>query len=245
MAIRPIDIARKLGISTTTLRTYEELGLVPRVSRSETGYRIFTNEHLAYFICIREMIVGFGLSNISKILREVMLKNIDAALWMANQHQVNLRGDKIISEKIAENLINKKQTRSDSQKAKRLMTIRDISEETGVPASTIRYWDKVGLITAKRGKGNNYRIFSEEHIQEILTIYALKFSIYSNNYYYFVDRVKEELKEFDYNDRDRIITIANDINKYLDKVNRAQISGISALYHLCLQAENGEFTDEI
>lgn len=245
MSIRPIDIARRLGISTTTLRTYEELGLIPPVSRSKSGYRVFTNEHLAYYICIREMIVGFGLSNISKILKEVMAHNIDTALWMVNKHQVDLHGDKMISEKIMENLIYKSKSKVDMNTPYRLMTIHDISRETGVPSTTIRYWDKVGLIAAKRGKGNNYRMFTEEHIQEILTIYALKFSIYSNKYYYFVDRVKEELKEFDYNDKKRMITIANDINKYLDKVNRAQISGISALYHLCVQIENGKFVDEI
>lgn len=46
MATRPIDIARKLNVSTTTLRNYEELGLIPPVSRSASGYRVFTEEVL-------------------------------------------------------------------------------------------------------------------------------------------------------------------------------------------------------
>lgn len=34
MPIRPIDLARKLGISTTTLRTYEEPELQPHAPRT-------------------------------------------------------------------------------------------------------------------------------------------------------------------------------------------------------------------
>lgn len=62
MAIRPIDIARKLGISRTTVRVYEELNLIPATNRTKTGYRIYTNEHMAFFICVREMLVSFFLS---------------------------------------------------------------------------------------------------------------------------------------------------------------------------------------
>lgn len=86
----------------------------------------------------------------------------------------------------------------------------------------------------------------EEHIRQILTIHALKVSFYSNHHKkYSVDRAKEELKEFDYNDRNRIITIANDIKRHLDSVNRGQISGISALHNLCIQIEANHFDHPI
>lgn len=48
MKLRPIDIARKLNISTSTLRHYESWGMLPPVQRSASGYRIYTEEHAAY-----------------------------------------------------------------------------------------------------------------------------------------------------------------------------------------------------
>ena len=51
MSLRPVDIARQLKISTTTLRKYEDMGLVPKTSRTLSGYRIYTQKHLAYFTC--------------------------------------------------------------------------------------------------------------------------------------------------------------------------------------------------
>ncbi|MBU5439579.1 MerR family DNA-binding transcriptional regulator [Tissierella sp. MSJ-40] len=47
----------------------------------------------------------------------------------------------------------------------KIFLINDISQETGVPATTIRYWDKVGLISSQRCAKNNYRIFTSKHIQ--------------------------------------------------------------------------------
>ena len=40
MNYRPIDIARKLNISTSTLRIYEDMGIIPPVKRSDSGYWI-------------------------------------------------------------------------------------------------------------------------------------------------------------------------------------------------------------
>ncbi|HYE81737.1 MAG TPA: MerR family transcriptional regulator [Clostridia bacterium] len=247
MAFRPVDIARKLGISTTTLRKYEEFGLVPLVSRSESGYRMYTTEHIAYFVCVREMLAGFSLTDISKLMKEVMDKKIDAALWMANCAQAELHQEKLISKKIIQNLgsITKQEVRSHRKNpkitAERKLTINDVSSETGIPVTTIRYWDKVGLISAERCSSNNYRMFTAFHIRQVLTIYALKFSALVSRHKHSIEKIKEQLKEFDYNDRTMITKMTNEIDRYLNKVNRDQITGIAALYHLCVQVETNNF----
>lgn len=236
MFVRPIDVARKLGVSTTTLRKYEELGLIPPVTRSQAGYRLYTEEHAAYFICIREMLPGFKLTRILKILREVMAKNINTALWMVNLDQAGLHREKQVYEHIIRKLVRRKK-----RSFNRLLTISEVSRKTGVPATTIRHWDNVGLISSKRCVENGYRLFTAEHIQQILMIYALKTALYSKRHKYSIKKIKKELKQFDCNDRNRIITIARDMKNYLAQVNRAQIKGISALYHLCNQVEANRF----
>ena len=239
MTIRPIDIARKLGISTTSLRKYEELGLLPPVSRSEAGYRIFTPQHIAYFVCIREMTVGFSLNRVSKMLKEVQAKKIDAALWLANQAQADLHQEKNIAHKIELNLFQSNPPPSGSEAQS--MTIHQVSRETGVPATTIRYWERVGLLSVERARENNYRLFTAAHIRQILTIYALKLSIYSNSHQHSIERVKEALKEFDPNDTDRLAAIISDLEQYLNRTNRGQLRGIAALYRLCTQVETNHF----
>ena len=240
MAARPIDIARRLGISTTTLRHYEERGLIPPVSRSAAGYRLYTAEHIAYFVCIREMLPGFSLTLITKVLREVMAKTVESALWMVTKAQATLHQDKLVSEKLILNLLHKDDRPTNT---KQRLTIHDVSRETGVPASTIRFWDKMGLLVVGRSHENNYRLFTSEHIRQILTIYALKFSVYSKYRRHSIERVKAELKDFDYDDSDRIETLAKEMRQQLDQVNHAQIKGIVALYRLCDQVISNQFDD--
>ena len=237
MAIRPVDIARKLGISTTTLRKYEEFGLTPPVSRTEAGYRIYTYEHLAYFACARDMLPAFTTSEIVKIYRPVMAMQIDTALWMANKAQADLHSEKMIAAKIVKNLLAKNESKHQERGSR--MTIHDISLETGVPATAIRYWDKVGLITAGRLGESNYRIFEAEHVKQVLAICALKFTARVFRQRHSIKRIREDLHTFDYNDKNRISAMVKDINQYFSQVNRAQIKSISALSHLCDQVESG------
>lgn len=242
MAIRPVDIARKLGISTTTLRKYEEFGLIPPVNRSAAGYRLYTNEHFAYFSCVRDMLPAFPTSEIVKIFRPVMAIEIDTALWMANKAQADLHGEKMIAGKIVKNLLLKSESKH--QMSGKKLTIHDISRETGVPATAIRYWDKVGLITAKRCTENNYRVFEAEHVKQVLAICALKFAARVFRQRHSIKRIREELRSFDYSDKSRISGMVKGIEQYFSQVNRAQIKSISALSRLCDQVEAGRF-DEI
>ncbi len=240
MNFRPVDIARKLGVSTTTLRKYEEFGLAPPASRTETGYRLYTSEHLAYFTCAREMLTAFSTSEISNIFQPIIAhRDINSAFWKVNHFQAKLHEQKMIAEKIVKTLLRDKDKPIIPHQEQ--YTINEISKKTGVPATTIRYWDKVGLISATRSLENNYRIFHTEHIRQILAIYALKFTVYVDYGRHSIERIRKDLESFDYSDQDRIVKMMGDIHQYLKRVNRGQLKGIAALYQLCCKVEQNEF----
>ncbi|MCI5040700.1 MAG: Cu(I)-responsive transcriptional regulator [Donghicola eburneus] len=46
------------------------------------------------------------------------------------------------------------------------MNIKDVSDRTGLPAKTIRYYEDIGLITPARGE-NGYRKFSENDLHKL------------------------------------------------------------------------------
>lgn len=236
MTLRPIDIARKLKISTTTLRHYEELGIIPPVLRSSNGYRIYTNEHIAYFICIREMMQGFTLSEIAKMLKPVLNNNSDEALWKANKAQAELQKEKFICEQISLRFLRKKKATLPKE-----FTIDTVSQVTGINPSTLRYWDKIGLISASRCTSNNYRTFTQAHIDEVLMIQALKLNMRARGEKYAVEQIRKELHEISFSDTDKVSVIISGIEKHLADRNRAQIQSIYALYRLCWQLENRQF----
>lgn len=231
MAIRPIDIARKLNISTSSLRHYEEWEMIPKVNRSASGYRIYTDEHVAYFECIRAMAEGFGIRIVAEVLKRVMAKDVDSAFWIANEAQSSLHNEKKICEKTMQKIEEASAPILSQNDKREHLTINEISNETGIKVTTIRHWEKVGLISAPRNKENKYRQFNKNHIRQILVIHALKTSMYS--YTYSLVGIKNIIQELDFNDTEKLSKIANDFQKHLDQINRHQVRGVYQLYSLC------------
>ena len=51
---------------------------------------------------------------------------------------------------------------------KKLLTIKEFSELTGIEESTLRYWDRIGLFRpALRHEENNYRLYTLEQVVSI------------------------------------------------------------------------------
>lgn len=236
MMRKPIDIARRLQVSTTTLRHYEEFGIIPPVMRSPKGYRIYTEEHIAYFICIREMMHGFTLAEIAKMLKLVIENQHDEALWIGNKALAMLQNDRFVCEQIKKRFLQKKKTSIPNE-----FTIDTISKTTGIPPSTIRYWDRIGLISASRSASNNYRTFTQKHIDEVLMIQALKLAMRARGEKYAVEQIRKEMDDLSFTDSDRISTLIISIEAHLATLNRSLIHSVYALYHLCTQVEENNY----
>ncbi|WP_066231568.1 MerR family DNA-binding transcriptional regulator [Metabacillus fastidiosus] len=219
--IRPIDIAKKLNISTSSLRSYEERGIVPKPERSSTGYRIYTEEHVAYFECIVAMSSGFGMDITSAVLKKLQRKELDAALWIINNAQVANYEDKIIIERVNKHLENMTHEHS--------MTTGELSLQTNIPPSTLRYWEKEGFITSKREELNNYRLFDTFQLIKVLLMKITQNAVYS----YEVIQIKKEIKELNQHDLEEVRKVIHDIQKNINKRNQKQLKGIFYLYKLC------------
>ncbi len=63
------ELAEKCNVNKETIRYYERLGLIPKPSRTESGYRIYTEQtvdRLNFIKRIQEL--GFTLNEIDKLL---------------------------------------------------------------------------------------------------------------------------------------------------------------------------------
>ncbi|GED18069.1 MerR family DNA-binding transcriptional regulator [Aneurinibacillus migulanus] len=224
--IRPIDIARKLRISTSSLRSYEARGIVPPTERLSTGYRVYTEEHVAYFECIVAMSPGFGMEITSAVLKKLQLKQLDSALWIINRAQVANYENSIIIEKAIKYLENMVDEQTKTEKC---ITIGEASIETQVPTSTLRYWEKEGLIISKREEDNNYRLFDRFQIIKILLMKTTQNAVYSHE----VIKLKKAIKNLSVRDLQKSKNIVYDIQKNLSKRNQEQLHGLFYLYRLC------------
>lgn len=92
-------LAKKSGIAAKAIRYYENIGLIPLAQRSESGYRVYTENdiHILRFIH-RARELGFSLNEI----RELLDLWADGSRASANVKAVAVRHVAIIDHKIAE-----------------------------------------------------------------------------------------------------------------------------------------------
>lgn len=227
--MKGIEIAKKLNISTSALRHYESWGLIPKVERAKNGYRIYTKEHEAYFQCIRALNAGFGMDLVKRVMPLIINGKIHDALWLINKSQVDLYTEKETVKKTVEILDSKDLTKLDDikkQRDKDYFTIGEVAKEANVSASSIRHWEKEGLISPERHKESGFRIYSPSDIRRIFIIRTVQRVAYS------LDIVREVLSDIDKNNIVRTKEMALQSLQYIDNALVEQIRGIASLQNL-------------
>ena len=69
MTYRISELAKKCGVNKETIRYYERVGLLLEPSRTNAGYRMFSNESVKRIKFIKRMQdLGFTLAKITKLL---------------------------------------------------------------------------------------------------------------------------------------------------------------------------------
>lgn len=225
--IRPIDIAKRLNISTSILRHYEAWGLIPEVKRAHNGYRIYTEVHIAYFECIRAMLPGFGMDLIRYVFDKIDKKDIMSAILRINKESHLLYGERLSAEKTIEVLNNTNVDNKINKRKNKLMTIGEVANETNISTTAIRYWEKAALILPLRDTQNHYRLYDTTHFRRILLIHTLKKTIYS------LDDIKTVVDKLDDSNVENLINIFKDSLKYFDEISKHQLKGCHAFYDLC------------
>lgn len=224
--MKGIEIAKELNISTSALRHYGSWGLVPPVERAANGYRMYTEEHKAYFQCIRALLPGFGMDLIKEVMPLIKKGAVVEALWKLNQAQVNLHTEKETVRKTVELLQLKEFTDMPSYHKQQYVTIGEAAREANVSASSIRHWEKEGLIDPPRHKESGFRMFGPADIRRLFVIRTVQRAAFS------LDIVREVLSDLEKNNVTQAREMAIKSMEYLDYALIEQLRGAAALQHL-------------
>ena len=78
--LRTHDLALAGHISVQQVRNYEANGLIPQAQRSPSGYRLYTQQHLAALKAVKSMVRGYGWPRTSAIMQALHRGDLSAAL---------------------------------------------------------------------------------------------------------------------------------------------------------------------
>jgi len=74
------DLAQAGHISVQQVRNYEANGLIPKAQRSPSGYRVYTQQHLAALKAVQSMVRVYGEPRTSAIMQALHLGDLSTAL---------------------------------------------------------------------------------------------------------------------------------------------------------------------
>lgn len=112
-------------------------------------------------------------------------------------------------------------------------TIRELSQKYNVPASTLRYYEDIGLLVNVGRTESNQRIYTEEHIRRLDGIHCFKntglpiakiqeFYVYESDVEANIDSILELVSQHEENTKQQIAKMQNDLLHIQEKVRHYQ-----------------------
>lgn len=175
------QLARSIGVHPNTIRLYETIGFIPKAKRAPNGYRIFTNFHLYQLKIVHAAleveIVHHGLRKKTiDIIKTSANGQVEKAIKLTKEYQKQIQQETNNAEEaicIVHSILDGKQ-----ELGPMLLKRKEVSKYLNISMDTLRNWELNGLIQVKR-KANGYRIYTEEDMQRLKVIHALRCANYS------------------------------------------------------------------
>src|SRR5207245_6112415 len=95
LSLRTHDLALAGHISVQQVRNYEANGLIPQAQRSPSGYRLYTQQHLAALKAVQSMVRGYGWPRTSAIMQALHRGNLSAALATIDERRAQLANKRL------------------------------------------------------------------------------------------------------------------------------------------------------
>jgi DNA-binding transcriptional MerR regulator len=145
-------VAAASGYSLQQVRDLEALGVIPAALRSRNGYRQFSAEHVGGLRAYRDLADAVGPVEARRAMREIRLRPPDqgAALICGFHARLNDEREQALAARLALQCIRAESTTDGASGDGDSMTITELSQALGVRPSTLRFWEKAGLVAPER-----------------------------------------------------------------------------------------------
>ena len=175
MGLRPVDLARRAGVSTQLVRNYEAAGILPPAPRSASGYRQYGDEHLSALLTYRALAPGFGPEVATSIMQAVHAGDHELAYRLIDAAHAGLHQQRLATDAASEALGAMAAEFLDETPANGpSLLVGELAHQLGVRTSALRVWEAAGLLSPTREPGTKYRKYGPEQIRDARIIHMLR-----------------------------------------------------------------------
>lgn len=176
MYLRTIDLARAVGIGVQQIRNYEAYGLLPPCERSKSGYRLYTQQHLAALKTGKDLGRGYGWQRALAIMQAVHQGKIADALALIDKRHAELADTRLQIEQTLAALQGFAVQTPDLAPARhaRQLRVGEAAQQVGVRVSALRFWEQQGLLHPVREQNSRYRFYDEQQMRHLRVVALLR-----------------------------------------------------------------------
>lgn len=192
--LRPIDLARDAGISPASVRFYEQEGFLPAARRAPSGHRRYGVHHLFALRVSRLVIAGYGWDYARTVMRAVHASNPSAVARLVDARHAALHREREAVDGAIQALEVLATASTDSVRPPvpgRFLHVAEVARDAGIPGSTVRFWEREGLIQPGRDPNSSYRLYRQSDVDRLRIIVVLR------NAGYGVSQIRPLLEELD------------------------------------------------
>ncbi|HEY3688329.1 MAG TPA: MerR family transcriptional regulator [Streptosporangiaceae bacterium] len=172
---RAVDIARTAGISVQQVRNYVDLGVLPPVERTPSGYRIFTADHAAAVVAVRSLAAGHGWARTRAIMRAVHAGDLDTALAELDAGHAELHHERTEIARVLAAVDDLAAAVPPPAAARRgALRVGEVARATGVRTSALRLWERHGLLRPARDTATGYRAYDPAEVRNARVVALLR-----------------------------------------------------------------------
>jgi DNA-binding transcriptional MerR regulator len=182
-SLRTIDLARAAGISVQQVRNYEALGLLPPAERSKSGYRLYTQRHLAALKTARSLVPGYGWQRTPAIMQALHRGDLGVALATIDARHAELAGKRRECEQTLSALhaLAAQPAPTQSSRHPQRLRVGEAAKQVGVRVSALHFWEQQGLLHPVREQFSRYRLYDEQQMQRLRVVVLLREAGYDFN----------------------------------------------------------------
>ncbi|GAA0587947.1 MerR family transcriptional regulator [Kribbella sandramycini] len=233
MGLRPVDLARRAGISTQLVRNYEADGILPPAPRTDSGYRQYGEAHLTALLTYRALAPGFGAETARYLMQAVHAGDEARAYRLIDQAHANLYEQRLATDAASEALgAAAAEFQDEPIPAGPALLVGELAHRLGVRTSALRVWEAAGLLAPTRERITKYRRYEPEQIRDARIIHMLRQGRYSFDQ---IRPVLEGLRQTGSTEALRA-AIAERRSAH-DHQTKAMLHGAGLLHHLIQQQE--------
>ncbi|MGA5299964.1 TioE family transcriptional regulator [Nucisporomicrobium flavum] len=168
--LRPVDLARRHGLSTQAIRNYEQAGILPAAGRSPHGYRAYTPLHASALRAFLALLPGCGHPAATSILQAVNRGATGDALRIVGECHAQLLEDRRTLRAVEVAL-----TDLDPVRRERGDTfVGPLSRRLGIRPATLRKWERAGVVRPRRDPRTGYRVYGEADVRDAQLAHQLR-----------------------------------------------------------------------